>query len=538
MKDAVKSLISGKAGSPFLFVGSGFSRRYIGLEDWDSLLRKFCDGLKDYEYYRATANNALPQIASLIAQDFHTLWWSEDRFSNSRANFKDLIYNDESALKLEICLYMQNIDLEVRGDEALEKEIEVLKTVNVDGIITTNWDNLIEEIFPEYRVFVGQEELLFSNPQSIAEIYKIHGSCENHESLILTSKDYAEFSKKNPYLAAKLITIFIENPIFFIGYSVHDPHVSDIIFSIASCLGDDKIEQFANNLIFLRRASGAPDSVQKFTFNRDGKNITATVLETDDFAQVYEAIAEQKRKIPARILRYCKEQMFELVKTNDPETKLAVIDIDDIDKKEEVEFVVGVGVASAASQSAYSSDAPEFADSGYSGVERSDLLRDAVSEKSKYEAEKVLKSVFPKLRRSGVKFHPIFRYLRAAGIDSEAKLRESEFGDAAALFDKIKSASYQYKSTYRASFYKNYDGMSAQEILDKVGYEKSAIYLAYIPKENIDFDWLRVYLEENFDKDFRDPYESAFKKLICHYDRMRYGFEPAAENDVVAKLIS
>jgi hypothetical protein len=49
--------------------------------------------------------------------------------------------------------------------------------LNVDGIITTNWGLFIEQIFPDYKPYIGQKELLFSNPQQIAEIYKIHGCC-------------------------------------------------------------------------------------------------------------------------------------------------------------------------------------------------------------------------------------------------------------------------------------------------------------------------------------------------------------------------
>lgn len=104
-------------------------------------------------------------------------------------------------------------------------EIALLSQLSVDGIITTNWDLLLETLFPDYKVFVGQGEMLFSNPQSIAEIYKIHGSASRPASLVLTKEDYTDLENKNPYLAAKLITLFVEHPIVFIGYSLTDRNV-------------------------------------------------------------------------------------------------------------------------------------------------------------------------------------------------------------------------------------------------------------------------------------------------------------------------
>ena len=83
----------------------------------------------------------------------------------------------------------------------------------LDGIITTNWDDTAERVLPQFTSYIGQEQLIFSSTYSVGEIYKIHGSYRDPKSLVLTEDDYDDFSKKNPYLAAKLITIFIEHPV-------------------------------------------------------------------------------------------------------------------------------------------------------------------------------------------------------------------------------------------------------------------------------------------------------------------------------------
>lgn len=89
---------------------------------------------------------------------------------------------------------------------------------SITGIITTNYDGLIEErIFSKYKYqkFIGQEELIFSSITGIGEIYKIHGCYSNPNSIIINEEDYKSFDEKYDYLAAKLLTIFMEHPIFF-----------------------------------------------------------------------------------------------------------------------------------------------------------------------------------------------------------------------------------------------------------------------------------------------------------------------------------
>ncbi|UEL23071.1 SIR2 family protein [Pseudomonas fluorescens] len=211
--DQLTKLLKANTAAPFLFIGSGFSRRYIGLENWEELLSRFCEKIKNFGFYSSQNNRDMPKTASDMAKDFNPVWWESDEFSESRKNHQGEMHHVSSALKFEISNYLTGISSNKPTDEKYVKELEVLSRINVDGIITTNWDLFLEELFPDYQVYIGQEELLFSNPQSIAEIYKIHGCSSRPNSLVLTSEDYEAFEAKNPYLAAKLITLFIEHPI-------------------------------------------------------------------------------------------------------------------------------------------------------------------------------------------------------------------------------------------------------------------------------------------------------------------------------------
>ena len=162
--------------APFLFVGSGLPRRYLGIDDWTGLLRRM-SALTDrpYEYYRASGDGKEPQIATEIAKDLHIKWWDSDKFAESRENFKSDAINKESALKIEIAKLIEKKSECIPEIPGLQKELETLQNATIDGIITTNWDLLLEGLFPDYKKFIGQEELLFSSTQAVGEIYKIHG---------------------------------------------------------------------------------------------------------------------------------------------------------------------------------------------------------------------------------------------------------------------------------------------------------------------------------------------------------------------------
>lgn len=527
--EELKSILQKHPAAPFLFVGSGFSRRYLGLDDWAGLLQHFCEPIRDFGYYSSKANGDLPKAASYMAQDYNEWWWAAPEMAASRAQFSSTVKGSADALKVEIANYLGKYSLEDARRLEFGGEIAALSKIAVDGVITTNWDFFLEELFPDYRVFVGQEELLFSNPQSIGEIYKIHGSASDPQSLVLTAEDYAEFNDRNPYLAAKLVTIFVEHPIIFFGYSITDPHIRALVSSIAKCLPQHKIDAFQQNLIFIQRTKGEEEpSIEKTTLQSGAFSVTMMVAKFADFGEVYSALSTSKRKMPARVLRFFKEQLYELVHAPvDSEQKIAVVDYDEIGSAESVEFVVGVGVARRRQELGDKVDKAvesALAKKGYQGISPDEVFIDCLEDTSKFDASDLLGSAFPAYARSNRTFIPVFRYLHAAGIQSESHLTASSFEGAKKVVDKLRHADYtlpSYAKRYRMSF----AGLSTKSILEKASDPIEALLmLPFQPATDLDPLELRQFLRNNAGSFEQDPYRTAYRKAICLLDRLMYGF--------------
>lgn len=506
LKDKLIRHFEAAGSAPFLFIGSGFSRRYLNLEDWGALLRRFSEGLKPYEYYLASANGDLSHVASLIAEDFHDLWWAHPKYAQSRERNKGKVRDRTSALRIEICNHLNGMASSGFVDTAFPEEVSALSKLNVDGIITTNWDLFLEKLFPDYRVYVGQSELLFSHPQSIGEIYKIHGSSSRPNSLVLTRSDYDVFESKNPYLAAKLITLFVEHPIVFIGYSLSDRNISALLKAVVSYLGAENIEKLRDNLIFVQRAHDAPPEYSRTLITIDGAQLPITIVRSDNFIPIYEALDATKRKIPARVLRFCKEQLYELVQSATPETKICVLDIDNIEKAKDVEFVVGVGVAGS-----------NTSEIGYQGMTAIDLFKDLILEDDrKLDAGKIVESTIPALSKS-CKYLPVFKYLSEMGVNSQ-----EEYQSRGLDVDRHvgKTPAEFASGIYARQFVQTERDKLADQIIQTNPPEKAAIFLSFSTRDKFDAPVVRQFLADNIDKleSANSNYSTYFRKLACLYD--------------------
>src|SRR5258708_10325152 len=100
----------------------------------------------------------MPMLASLIAEEFHEIWWNHPEFEASRREFGGTATRLDSPLKIEVSRHVKN-GLRLTEDAALKEELDALRQASIDGIITTNWDILLENLFPTFEVFKSQDEL-------------------------------------------------------------------------------------------------------------------------------------------------------------------------------------------------------------------------------------------------------------------------------------------------------------------------------------------------------------------------------------------
>lgn len=499
---------------PFLFVGAGLSIRYAQTESWAALLRRFADLTgKPYEYYASTANGHLPTVAALLADEFHELWWNDPTYEQSRSEHADLIVARDSALKLEISRYLASAVDRLPTSGALAQEVELLRSAVIDGIITTNFDPILEHIRPDLHPYVGQDELLFADPQGVGEIYKIHGSCSQPNSLVLTADDYDRFDDRNVYLVAKLLTIFVEHPVVFLGYSLSDENLQRILIGIARCLTDQRIEQLRDRLLFVQYEEGGTPSMTSTVISAEGYTIPVQSIVVPDFLEVFAALGRITRRFPARLLRHLRKEVYELVKTSQPTDRLFVEELGPDADLSEVEVYAGIGAIAKLTTS-------------YVGLDRIDLLNDVLEDRG-YDAARVVSEALPRLG-SRTTLIPVYKYLRSAGLlKADGSLNDPDSVPPRVVArlesreDLLKGlAQYRTRAEKLAATVSSFADLEERCTADQVLY-----YLPFLDQALVEPEALRAFLIANrdiFDND-RQPAGSQWARAVCLYDWLIHG---------------
>ncbi|WP_321437283.1 SIR2 family protein [uncultured Bacteroides sp.] len=508
-KDDLINLIEEKHSAPFLFLGSGFSKHFLNTPKWDELLQNFAHNHIN-SYYTRLETRDLCVIAKDVAKEKNDSFWKLPDDDSYKNKIQDKVDSSSFVLKYEISEYLKQYTL-TGIEPKYKEEIELLTKINIDGIITTNWDDLAELLFPKFTTYVGQEELIFAPTYNVGEIYKIHGCIHNPSSIVLTSDDYEKYNEKNTYLAAKLTTIFIEHPIIFLGYSIRDKNIQQILSSIVKCLNDVSIHKLQNNLVFIEWNEGESDlfSVEKYDIMMENEiMLPVTRIITNNYKTVFECLQSFKREIPAHLLRIYKKNFYKIIYSENPEKQLCVIDEKKIDTNKEIQFVCGFGAINK-----YKSAI------GYIGLKSINIFKDILFDDGNYEAEKIIINTLPDLRKN-TNFIPCYKYLRAVGITDSDSFRNNRLGINFELINDFR-CSYSDPAGY-------INDKTVENVIEENPSWKAVIYLTYMDISNNDLpiilDFCKKYYNDFLIKKEKPNYSSHFKKLICMYDWKKYGW--------------
>ena len=107
-EELVQKLIS-KKQTPFLFLGSGFSRHYIKTPDWRGILEMFAPKHIN-QYFSVLNTDSLPIIATHIAKDLTTNFWNLPETDEAKKRYADDI-TDQSILLTTVPLKWTNHSL-------------------------------------------------------------------------------------------------------------------------------------------------------------------------------------------------------------------------------------------------------------------------------------------------------------------------------------------------------------------------------------------------------------------------------------------
>lgn len=116
---------------------------------------------------------------------------------------------------------------------------KALEKLEVNYVITTNFDTLIEDVLNEnydYDIVKKDEDLAHTSSSKM--IIKMHGDLDN-KNIILKKSDFKNYEEKFPLVSTFIKGLFTTNTILFIGYSLSDPNVQYIISWIKKILKED-----------------------------------------------------------------------------------------------------------------------------------------------------------------------------------------------------------------------------------------------------------------------------------------------------------
>lgn len=223
------------------------------------------------------------------------------------------------------------------------------------------------------------------------------------------------------------------------------------------------------------------------------------------------------------MMRQMKSQIYELVKTNDPEEKIYVVD-GEYDDTQDIEFVIGLGVKNVVEEMQSNheiSASKELSEHGYGGISDIELFNELLSDEPKYDYDSIVKISLPQILRSN-QYVPLFRYVLESSVEDE--LLDSK------IKNKLKMRYTDFLTETQKKNIKNLSWDWQFKNLDEVlkGFPDIKVAIEQIPllgQKNLNCDDLKDFLIKNskFVKEKNTPERTGIRRLFRIYDWLKYG---------------
>jgi hypothetical protein len=200
----------------------------------------------------------------------------------------------------------QVIKREIGKERPITEAVRAIARLPIQHIWTTNYDRLIERGFAE----ISRPIDLVSSQGSISSragagavrLYKMHGSIEALEDIVIATEDYELFrSKRGAYLPL-LFGHLASYSFLFVGLSFSDPNIKHVLSLIRESFHDSPPEHFA----IVRRPQREDYKTkpeyearlrQHSLWADDLLRYGLAVVEVDDFGEIDDLLHEVERRV-------------------------------------------------------------------------------------------------------------------------------------------------------------------------------------------------------------------------------------------------
>lgn len=495
----IQEFIAKYRNHPVLFIGTGFSLRYLSNSyDWNGLLSHICFELTgDKETYldikskcQINGEYKYDKIASDIERKFN------ETLSNDRnGKFKeinDIFYKEMdkginlSRFKIYITQLLSTVELKDEKSEEIAELIKMRK--NIGSIITTNYDLLIEQLF-EFEPLIGNS-IFLSNPYG--SVYKIHGCVSAPYELTITEQDYDYFDNKYELIRAQLLSLFIHNPVIFIGYSISDRNIQQILKTIFSYVptNSDIANKIRSNFLLVEYEKDSRSTAisEHDIYIGNATTIRINKIKTDDYASIYKSLSDLILPVSAMDIRKVQKVWNEIKSGGEIEVKIT----EDLDQLKNGQMVLAVGSHKRVK---------------YEFQTKPEMMQDYF--KIVEEANKQLIILLNKQKIQSSQFFPIFAFSEICPeLDNIEMYKDQQINKLADHFER--TSNNNCKNIH----------LSTEEITEDftipLSKKDDCIFHSYY-ENRIPSEQIKTYLLNCKDKN-----STSYRRLLCLYDYISY----------------